>query len=309
MSRRLSSHFLAARPWFVVVAVTTSVGCGDPLKEAQRVEELRVLGARVEVEGSPERATPAPGEPFRVSVLVRDPSGIPETVWALRACRSPDATRGVPRCTGDPFAFTESDGPSRDAPVLEGALPEDVQPGDRIAVHGVVCDGGSPELALDPLDWSCGPGASEEVRFSYDFWVGGEGEANLNPDLAGTEVTLDGASWPMAGDCASADGPRITAGTEPVISFELPTAAREPVATTETRDDPFETLQISHFATRGLLDRQFSSIEPNDEDFVRSIPWKAPDESPDPSTARFTFVVRDLRGGVAWFERELCLQP
>lgn len=71
-----------------------------------------------------------------------------------------------------------------------------------------------------------------------------------------------------------------------------------------------ETLFVSHAATAGRFDRQLTVIEPESADLSASIDWKAPGSGADTNRiARLYFVVRDLRGGVDWTARTLCVVP
>jgi hypothetical protein len=62
------------------------LGCDDPLKTVELVAEPRVLGARVEVEGEPTRAAPAPGESATVTFLLASPAVAQTLGFALMAC-------------------------------------------------------------------------------------------------------------------------------------------------------------------------------------------------------------------------------
>ena len=67
-----------------LLAAILTISCGDPLKLPQLIEHNRVLGARVEVQGEPERASPAPGESATVRWLVADPDEPRPVSWAPR---------------------------------------------------------------------------------------------------------------------------------------------------------------------------------------------------------------------------------
>ena len=130
------------------------------------MNNLRVIGARIDVEGAPGRANPSPGDDIEVSILVIDrgaePTEPPEEpaltppplTWAFVAC-VPTATRiGVPICgtlieacdgcigppPSDPFAF----------PVIGFQVPSpseeelDAVEAREVLLQGVVCGEGSP---------------------------------------------------------------------------------------------------------------------------------------------------------------------
>jgi hypothetical protein len=45
-------------------------------------------------------------------------------------------------------------------------------------------------------------------------------------------------------------------------------------------------------------------IEPSDSELTAKLTWKAPTSA---GPAYFYFVVRDMRGGVSWLERSVCV--
>ena len=86
--------------------------------------------------------------------------------------------------------------------------------------------------------------------------------------------------------------------------------AGDPPAPVERR----EWLQISHFTTAGELDRSITAVEAEDPRESPSVEmkWDAPELAEVPAegrVVRFTFVVRDMRGGVDWLGRSLCVLP
>ena len=81
-----------------------AIACDDPLKPAEQVDSLRVLAARVEVEGDPERAAPNAGESASVRWLVAAPEGEPALGWALSVCFARPNNVGLSGCAEPPFA-------------------------------------------------------------------------------------------------------------------------------------------------------------------------------------------------------------
>src|SRR6185503_5792072 len=61
-------------------------GCGPDFAPASLIDKTRVLGARIEVEGAPDRAAPMPGETANVSWLVTAPAGTSPLAWTFAAC-------------------------------------------------------------------------------------------------------------------------------------------------------------------------------------------------------------------------------
>lgn len=149
-------------------------------------------------------------------------------------------------------------------------------------------------------------------------------DPNLNPEL--TNVLLDGRAWPPPYDqgvprdapatgCASdLDGltdeernqhPR--AGDDPSI-VEL--SVTQDSLQTFTREDTenVEEIQVSWLADSGDFERTFSFIT----DPARSVltQWRTFPEAPESGElVRFSFVIRDGRGGADWVERGLCVLP
>src|ERR1700709_2072753 len=82
------------KPQFVLASLFL-VGCGPTFDPASLINTTRVLGARVEVEGAPDRASPVPGETANVTWLVTSPDGAPSPRWPFRACTTPGCESGV----------------------------------------------------------------------------------------------------------------------------------------------------------------------------------------------------------------------
>jgi hypothetical protein len=288
--------------------------CGDPIKEAQRVEELRVLGARLTVDDEPERATPEPGETARIEWLLADPSGLsPLATWSMKVCLAEDSSYGVPFCRGAELASAEQAELSDVLPTLTFQVPssEELDSATRLLAAAVFCDGGVPEFNGDIETATCA-GANTVQRASFDIFVVQGDAHNQNPTLGSASLEFAGDVWdPVAADLNCSDGalPRVSAGSgEHTIALTLPESARE-FEERELDDIDLESLQISHLATLGLLDRRFSSIAPEDSNFVVTVPWQAPGSISEPTPASFYFVVRDSRGGTSWLTRSLCVEP
>src|SRR5262245_31510095 len=101
-SRRVSCALAA------LVALASS-GCDDALTRVDLVANLRVLGARVEVEGAPKRATPAPGETAHVRWLAVERQPDPPLGWAFAICAAAPPGASLPTCAADPFATATAD--------------------------------------------------------------------------------------------------------------------------------------------------------------------------------------------------------
>jgi hypothetical protein len=281
------------------------LGCDDPLAYPQDIDRLRVLGARVSVEGDPSRAWPEPGEALSLEWLVVDPEPEPELGWHFEACPSLAKSRGTPECSGGVFASAAAATLSTAPPRFDFALP--AEPGERVLVRGLVCQGALPQSLND----SC-PGQLERVLF--DVMVGGPERQNANPTLADASLLLDGQPWPAAtpselaqASCAPGDL-SAPSGAKLGLTVQLDESDREPLDDPSGLSPPREPLLVSHFATHGRLSRPLSVIEGSASKLSASVPWRAPTGSSG-ERVRFYFVVRDGRGGADWSARTLCLAP
>src|SRR5688500_1746503 len=100
-----------------------SSACGDPLVSVERMASLRARGARVGVEGDPDRGVPFPGETARVSFFVAAPELAPSFGFGLLACEASPGEVGTPTCAGEPFSSVYTE-PAADAPALRFTVPD-----------------------------------------------------------------------------------------------------------------------------------------------------------------------------------------
>jgi len=303
------------RKLFISTLVALSaVACGDPLKEGQRIEELRVLGAQLSIDAEPGRATPAAGESASVEWLLADPSGLPPSaIWHMEVCVAESNAFGIPFCRDEPLASIEQAEPSDVAPALAFTLPDADTLGDatKLTVLAIFCDGGTIEVGSD-LDSSTCPGAETVQRASFDIFLLSDDTTNDNPNLDDAVLELDGDVWEAGSpslDCESDDAPRLPAdGVEHLVSLALGEGVRETKPPVLDEVEP-ESLQISQLSTLGEFDSRFSGVNPEDSNLTVEVPWKAPGELESATPASFYFVVRDDRGGVSWLTRTLCIDP
>lgn len=300
---------MRASRWIVAFAFASGA-CGDPLVSVERIASLRALGARVEVEGDPERATPLPGETASVRFLVAAPELSPSFGFGLVACESSPGEAGTPTCAGEPFSSVYTE-PAPDAPALAFTLPDSFPADGRVAVLGVLCEGEAPR------DGSIPPACENEAvehRLSLGLWLAGEEEPNRNPDLAGDAIAFDAeplaAVAPIDGACAGMGFVEVPRGTNHRFAVSLREADRDAVSSEDGVGPSREGLQVSHFSTNGELDRAFSYVRAEDAELVTNVDWKAPGRIDEGGrVVRFFFVVRDFRGGSAFTERSLCVVP
>src|SRR6187431_1822121 len=130
----------------VVLLALSSVACDDALTRVDLMANLRVLGARVEVDGEPGRASPAPGESAAVRWLVADRRPEPPLGWAFSVCAAAPPGGNLPACAGEPFATATNDVPSPGEPRIDFVVRGDVG-SEALAVFGVVCPDSEPVVA------------------------------------------------------------------------------------------------------------------------------------------------------------------
>lgn len=286
--------------WTVVALFVLLSGCESADHPSWRIDRPRVLGARIEIAADPERAWPRPGEPFDARWLVVDPEGPAAHAWALAACLPAPPDGHNARCASAPFWTQTGEG---DEVVAALTMPDEDALGgaDEVLLQGVVCTGAG--VTFDPNADSCGEEARDATAVSLHVTVWRDGDANLQPGIEQIGLALDEEEW-AEGGCA--DGaPGVAAdGAVHTIAISVPRAARE----------PGEELRISHFVTDGTLERQFSAVAADDaaDPAERAVEWTAPepdDPAPTDGAVELVVVARDLRGGIGWTTRRLCLLP
>jgi hypothetical protein len=303
-TKRETSAFLVAG-----LAAGLLAGCGDPLSPPWLIDQPRVIGARVEAAGEPARAWPRPGERATVRWVVGAPAGAPSMRWALAACL-PGAGAGA-GCAA-PLAAAEGDA----SPELSFEVPalERLGSATQLVVAGVFCAGGAPSLTMgEPA--CAGEGALPTVvTLPVPLALGPE--SNRSPDLSGAAVVLGGAPWALPAAEACASLPQIAAGG-PARSIGITLFGQREVYQSAANAEQIprprrESIQLSHFATAGTLPRRFSFIDAADErdPATLDVDWTPPPAAEVPPAGlvvRFYFVARDLRGGLDWQSRSLCV--
>ncbi|HVV16072.1 MAG TPA: hypothetical protein VHH90_02625 [Polyangia bacterium] len=294
-------------------------GCGPTFDPASLVTSTRVVGARIEVEGASDRASPVPGETVDVTWLVTSPDDAPSLGWTFALC-APGAGTSGPTCLAAPLARFDG---TADPPRIAIAVPSEAVLGGAasLTVYGGICagDGSMPQFDAQTGLAGCANG-DRGTTVTVDLPLQQGDQVNHNP-VADHSFSLNGASWPasVAGDDPCAQGPRVAAGsTDHVIGNTTEGADRERY-TAVSGDPPVampsrENLQISQFTTAGKLKSQFSFVEASDDaaTTIVDVRWDAPEAADVPAAGlavTFTFVVRDDRGGTDWTTRALCVTP
>jgi hypothetical protein len=278
-------------------------GCDDPLKSVELVAEPRVLGARVEVEGDPGRAAPAPGEAATATFLVASPDTQTRLGYALAACPAAARQGGRSGCDGEAFARVRSDAEQASPPRLDFEVPAQLDSAGRVLVLGIICPDGSPSEDGERCD-----GADPGTPVTLELELARDGDVSSNPELEPASLRFDGESWSeemrAEPDCAGLGYPEVPSGSSHVIEVALDEADRDPLPRASDLEPSRESLQLSHFATAGDLTRAFDTIAWDDQELLRQVTWKAPAE---PGLVRFWLVLRDFRGGGAFAMRAVCV--
>jgi hypothetical protein len=279
-------------------------GCMEEFDPPSLVDKTRPLGAEVLVDGDPARATPRPGETATVTWLMAAPGDLPELGWFFAVCPAGTGSQAE-SCAAAPLAVAGGQG----TPSFQLAVPtEDVLGGtQRLTVYGQICQDGMP--ALDPTTGlpSC---AGAGTTVTTDIWLLRQEPANHNPALAARPFWFDGVDWSGDAGLDCSGLPVVAAGSKGHV-IALRTLAEDREATlaadgTATR----ETLQISHFTTAGALSRSYSFVETDDQSPTNDLDmkWDAPEIVPVDGKVRFTFVARDMRGGLGYATRTVCVR-
>lgn len=292
-----------------------AAACGPEFDPSSLVETTRVVGARVEVEGAPNRATPAAGESATVTWLVTAPEATPPLGWAFALC-APGAP-GKLSCSEAPIQlFTGNATPPRVTFTVPSAT--DLEGAKSLLLYGRICDDSQPTFDPDNGMPACA-GRAGGTTATVTIRVQTGDDANQNP-TADHGFTFDGQSWgaPAAGADACADGPLVSAGSKDHV-IALTTMGIDRESYTVVQGDPpaptalRESLQISHFTNAGKLKNPFSFVDGTNPDAapIAEVKWTAPKttEITAPTPVTFTFVVRDNRGGTDWTTRALCVTP
>lgn len=292
-------------------AALLSVGCDTPLKTESLIQDTRVLGARVEVAGDPERASPAPGEQAHLHVFVAAPSGTLNIAYALSLCGVAPTESGFPPCGSAPFASVLQASPAASGPELDFEVPAnlDLSATPHGFMSGVVCPDDSAELGSDGQA-QCSSGPGDAMAFEFDF--AGPGEDNDNPTFTPDSLTLDGATWSASAADASCPGTlsAVHAGTNHDFGVQMQDSDFDSLLQLSPQDPSRETLLVSQFSDAGQLANTFSSLTSATPGLRSDVSWGAPTTAnASGAIVHFYFVVRDTRGGEDFATRALCVVP
>ena len=292
----------------IPILMLAATACTSTLDPATLIARDRVLGAKVTVDADPQRAWPAPGEAATVTWIMAAPGAAPEASWILAACPA-STSAGFPICDGPVFAHSEASGP---VPMLKLAVPADI--GSRsVVVLGAICASGTPVIDETTFTTSCDDGSLAD-QVSQHIFIAHDGATNHHPNLVEAPFTLAGTTWDPSDEPGCGGLPEIAAGTKKLlvgVSFDA--SSRELFAVPNDPTPWREELQLSPFATAGELVERYAYVEADDTRELSpvAVQWTAPSADEIPAEGlrvTFSFVVRDLRGGLDATTRALCVR-
>jgi hypothetical protein len=262
----------------------------------------------------------------------------PEEESLVRAsyivCVAADIRRGASMCADAPLAFVPPTPPSAEPPPVTFTVPAATPAGAQLVLIMLTCDrGASPSLDATTMVATCDdPMARAELSTLNLPLAASAMTANRHPEIAeetytvqaeGGVVPWPATTTPLTMGCAASGMPLVrvprdaappTAMTPYRIDITFTTSEDDRDAyTTSTGAMVREALQFSHYVTAGRMSRSFSAVEAvATTETPTTVRWAPPPIATIPMEGmpvRFTWVVRDLRGGFARAERELCVAP
>lgn len=280
----------------------------------------------------------AGGEPALTPALLQ---------WELVPCVPLPVTLGVPICGPElPCEGCDATPPTDplETPVAQFQAPS-AQELDRfeassVLLQGIVCSNGTPTSRDELLRFVQGEtdelepcaetpvveGRPVEGRFvAISIPIEDDpSDPNLNPELR--SILLNSSAWPPPYDqgvprdapstgCAAdlagvPEGQRMVhprAGDDP-STLNLFVTPESLQTYTVGDQEVTEEIQVSWLADGGVYATSFSFIAAPANSVLTT--WQPADTVPaDGELVRFTFVIRDGRGGTDWVERGLCILP
>ena len=308
--------------------------CGPSFDPSSTVERARLVGARLSVAADPRRAAPLPGEEVTVQPWLVQPEEESLVRATYIVCLAADIRRGASMCEGGPLALVPPSPPSVELPPVTFAVPAATPSTAQLILVMVTCDrGATPALDATTMLVRCDDPAARAELVTLNLPLASSVEtANRHPEIAEETYTVDAEDgvvpWPAS--TAPLTLGCVTAGM-PVVRVPAdaaPPTDREPYqidltfTTTEDDRDSYttradttarEALQFSHYVTAGRMSRSFSAVESNaSSETPITVRWAPPAVATIPvdgMPVHFTWIARDLRGGFARADRDLCVAP
>lgn len=325
-NRRAEAQHSAAFPSISrAVLLLMATSCGEPLVSLTLVQDNRVLGARVERVDAPEQAWVAPASSARLRWFVTSPDGPPELGWSIALCPAAPIARGLQRCAEPVFARFSSTTPTKQEPSIEFEVPnaDALRGATQLNASTAFCSSGNPILngpTGDVMDAICPKTDESPLLASMALGVVVNDMINLNPSFDAVEFRLDQVPWGpwsepavTVTDCTELTDsvPQIRSGTSGhSIELRFQENLSESLPTVSSHSERHETVQLAHFTSGGSLERAFSALDFVSNVAETTVAWDAPPTVTTPAQlVRFSFVLRDGRGGVDWSTRAVCVLP
>jgi hypothetical protein len=315
---------------FFFLATLCLVGCAKPLPEVTDVREPRVLGVLVHVTDDPTRNTPVPGERVEVELVVADEAARRGRTYRFVVCLPADSLLDVGVCDTvlANGRFESNALPAvPEPPRFALDVPDEVTLGEHesLLVHGAVCADGAlgdhiplevfPDELVNANPCADAANVGELVTFRIPI-ARTEADINHRPELVGT--TLDGQLWDAsvsadapANGCASLDMPMLSQTEDDhALGFEIAPGSREIYLMGSSSREEVHFLALH--STAGDFPGQMAFFDGTDSSMARfrTLDDRSPSVVPDDGQlVRFTFVLRDGRGGAVVAERALCVVP
>lgn len=325
--------------WSLIIAGSLALAaplgaCGPGFEPSSTVTRPRLVGARLSVAADARRAAPLPGEEVTVQPWIVQPEEESLVRGSYIVCLAADIRRGASMCASAPLAFVPPSAPNAELPPVTFTVPASTPPSAQLILLMVTCDhGAEPSLDMATMLVRCDNAMARAELTTLNLPLAASAAtANRHPEIQdetytvqaeGGVVNWPATSTPLASGCAASGMPLVR-----VPRDAQPPTAREPYRidmTFTTSDDDRdsyttssgtmvrEALQFSHYVTAGRMSRSFSAVEAAaTTETPTTVRWAPPPVAMIPAEGmpvRFTWVVRDLRGGFARAERELCVAP
>jgi len=197
------------------------IACSESFAAPSAVTNLRVVGARIDVQGATARANPSPEDEVQASIQVIDRGALPPLTWSFSPCVPAPTRIGVPICGALPEECDGCTGPPPSDPSALPIMRFQVPPEEKldaleareVLLLGVVCGEGVPSAAaiLEFLSGEsddlapCEDAEGEPIVYEDQSTVGrfvtvqipierDVEDPNLNPGIQ--NIFLNGSPWP-----------------------------------------------------------------------------------------------------------------
>ena len=323
-----------ALPTTALLALAVAGGCTSNFEDPSIVLDLRMLAAYTE---PAEVIVPVDADPesievpdIRVCALVADPGASRDLAFEMVACAPTDSLRcdepdepfiqfdsGTVADPEEAPAAVELCGTLRGSPLLIDVVRQSVENDPLLGFSSIAVQ---LEIFVKPSGGADADGIFGAKRAFFGAQLPAERVANTNPTLDAITLTRDGETEPsetvVARRCADAEAAPLIAAPGEVLQLEPvePDGVREdyvlPTLDGGAREFT-ENLSYAWFSTAGEWSHETTG---GPKDPVGNVPllytqWTAPDDITESLDVDMWLVQRDERGGLAWFEMCVRVDP